>query len=465
MSKNWRLSRRTFLRGAGVSIALPLMDAMAPSQAVAAEAAATAPTGAVSAAASAAKPPVRMAALFFPNGVYEKNWVPEQEGSDYQLPFALEPLGDLKNDCLVLSNLDKKFSHQGDGHYAKTANFLTGLQVHKTTGKEISAGGISMDQLAAQKIGHLTPLPSMELGIDPVISGIDSNVGYTRLYGSNISWRNASTPAAKEINPRLAYQRLFSAQATGTAADLRRRSDDQSLLDLAMEDAKNLRKSLGRDDQFKLDEYLDSIRAVEKRIAFFSKPDPREWKPGQAPGQVPLPGRDAPDNHMEHVRLMLDLIVLAFQTDSTRISSFMFANCVSGRNFTDLIDGVKGGHHEFSHHEGKKEKYEPYSKINRWHVEQFVYMIDKMRSIKEGEGTLLDNSMILFGSSMSDGNRHDPNNLPILIGGKGGGAIETGRHLRSKRHTPLCNLYVSMLDRMGATVERFGDSTEALKLS
>ena len=461
-SKSWRISRRTFLRGAGVSMALPLMDAMAPAKAVAAEAVAQASSGAVG---TGNKPPVRMAALFFPNGVYEQNWVPQQEGSDYQLPFSLEPLGDLKRDLLVLSNLDKKFSHQGDGHYAKTANFLTGLEVHKTVGKEISAGGISMDQLAAQKLAGLTPLPSMELGIDPVISGIDSNVGYTRLYGSNISWRSATNPAAKEINPRLAYQRLFASQGTGNVHDQRRRDDDQSLLDMALEDAKQLRKSLGRDDQFKLDEYLDSIRAVEKRIEFFAKPDPRNWKPSQKPGQVALPGAELPDNHLEHVRLMLDLIVLGFQTDSTRISSFMFANCVSGRNFTGLIDGVKGGHHEFSHHEGKKEKYEPYSKINRWHVEQFAYMIAKMRSIKEGEGTLLDNSMILFGSSMSDGNRHDPSNLPILLAGRGGGTIDTGRHLRSGKNTPLCNLYLTMLSRLGVPTERFGDSTGELKLS
>jgi hypothetical protein len=467
MQKNWHISRRTFLRGAGVSIALPLLDAMEPAKALAAEAAKAAPTGAVSAAASAVRPPVRMAAIFFPNGVYEKNWVPEQEGRDYKLPFSLEPLDKLKSDCLVLSNLDKKFSHDGDGHYAKTANFLTGLQVHKTVGKEISAGGISLDQLAAQKIGHLTPLPSMELGIDPVISGIDSNVGYTRLYGSHISWRNATTPTAKEINPRLAYQRLFSAQAAGGAADLRRKQDDQSLLDMAMEDAKGLRKKLGRDDQFKLDEYLDSIRAVEKRIEFFAKPDPRTWKTSTTPGAVPLPAlpaAEAPGNHLEHVRLMLDLMILAFQTDSTRISTFMFANCVSGRNFTGLIEGVKGAHHEFSHHENKAEKYEPYSKINRWHVEQFAYMIGKMKAIKEGQGTLLDNSMIVFGSSMSDGNRHDPNNLPILVGGKGGGTIDSGRHLKSAKNTPLCNLYLSLLERMGAKADRFGDSTGAMKL-
>jgi len=455
MSKNWRLSRRTFLRGAGVSIALPLLDAMAPAKALAAEAAAP------------GKPPVRMAALFFPNGVYEKNWVPEKDGRDFALPSSLEPLAKLKDHCLVLSNLDKKLSHQGDGHYAKTANFLTGLQVHKTVGKEISAGGISLDQLAAQKIGHLTPLPSIELGIDPVISGIDSNVGYTRLYGSNISWRTATTPAAKEINPRLAYQRLFGAATRPAAAALQKRDDDRSLLDMALEDAANLRKKLGRDDQFKLDEYLDSIRAVETRIEFFSKPDPRTWKPAAVPtpGSVPLPASDKPDNHLEHVRLMLDLIVLAFQTDSTRISTFMFANCVSGRNFTGLIPGVSGGHHEFSHHEGKKEKVEPYSKINRWHVEQFAYMIEKMRSVKEGAGTLLDNSMVLFGSSMSDGNRHDPSNLPILIGGKAGGTIDTGRHLRSAKNTPLCNLYLAMLERLGAKADRFGDSTAAMKLA
>lgn len=451
MSRRFQpISRRTFLHGTGVALGLPLLNAMLPRPARAA-------------AGSTAKPPVRMAALFFPNGVWQDAWIPKQAGADYEVPFSLEPLGEMRKKVLVFSNLDKAHSHQGDGHYAKTANFLTGLAVRKTTGKEIHCGGMSLDQLVAQQVGHYTPLPSLELGIDPVISGIDSNVGYTRLYGSYISWETATRPVAKEINPRLVYERLFgaSAQKPKTAADRRRFSDQESLLDLAYEDAKDLRKKLGRDDQFKLDEYLDSIRAVEKRIAFFAQPPERTWKPETAPQHSPP--QDAPPNYGEHVKLMLDLMILAFQTDSTRVGTFMFANDVSGRNFS-FVDGVHGAHHELSHHENKGDKIEQYKRINRWHTAQFAYMLEKMQGIKEGESTLLDNSMILFGCGMSDGNRHDPANLPILLGGRGGGSIDTGRHIACEKNTPLCNLYLSMLDRMQVEVESFGDSRAKLDI-
>jgi hypothetical protein len=443
-----QLSRRTLLRGAGLTIGLPLLNAMLPRASRAAE---------------AAMPPVRMAALYFPNGVWQDAWIPKKTGEEFELPFSLEPLAPHKESLLVCSNLDKKHSHDGDGHYAKTANFLTGMHVRKTTGKEISSGGISMDQYAAKQIGHLTPLPSLELGIDPVISGIDSNVGYTRLYGSYISWQTESRPVAKEINPRLVYERLFGARdATGnqTAAG-KKLADDRSLLDLTLEDAKRLRGKLGRDDQFKLDEYVDSIRAVEKRIEFFAKPDPRAWKPDAKPSAAP-PKDETPHDFREHVRIMMDLMVLAFQTDATRIISFMFANDVSGRNFS-FVEGVRGSHHELSHHEDKAEKYEQYKRINRWHVEQYAYLLDRLKAVKEGDSTLLANSMILMGCGFSDGNRHDPNNLPILVGGQGGGKFKTGRHLASDPHTPLCNLYVSMLDAVGAPVAEFGDSHGPLK--
>jgi hypothetical protein len=444
---NLPISRRTLLRGAGVAIGLPLLNAMFP----AASRAAT------------ARPPVRLAALFFPNGVWRDAWIPKGVGVDYELPFSLEPLAPVKDRVLVLSQLDKQHSRQGDGHYAKTANFLTGLKVRKTTGKEISSGGISMDQFAAREIGHLTPLPSLELAIDPVISGIDSNVGYTRLYGSYISWQSESRPVAKEINPRMVYERLFGARdASGRQTEAGRKlADDRSLLDLTLEDARQLRKKLGRDDQFKLDEYMDSIRAVEKRIEFFSQPDPRVWKPATAPTAAP-PAEETPRDFREHIRLMLDLMVLAFQTDSTRVISFMFANDVSGRNFS-FVDGVRGSHHELSHHENKADKLEQYKRINRWHVEQYVYLLEKLKAIPEGESNLLDNSMILMGCGMSDGNAHDPNNLPILLGGGGGGTLPTGRHLASPKNTPLCNLYVSMLERMNAPVMEFGDSTGPLE--
>lgn len=464
MMKSWQIPRRTFLKGTGVALGLPLLQAMGK---VVPGAAADAP--ALSDPNPEVKPPVRMACLYFPNGVWTPKWYPKTNGSDFEFTFGLEPLIDFKSQLTVFSGLDKAHSRSGDGHYAKTANFLTGLPVRKTTGKDIHVGGISIDQLCAQELGHLTPLPSLELGIDPVISGIDSNVGYTRLYGSYISWRSPSQPVAREINPKMAYERLFGVLNARNASrgEQRQADDERALLDLVLDDAKDLRRKLGRDDQFKLDEYLDSVREVEKRIAFFSNPDPRDWHP-----QVNLKDREdfaapvgEPGDHQEHVRLMLDLIVLAFMTDSTRVSSFMFANDVSGKNFSRLIDGVNGGHHELSHHQDKEEKYEGYSKINRWHSEQLAYMLNKMSMISEGEGTLLDNSMIFFGSSLSDGNSHDPNNLPIVLAGHAGGSVKGGQHIKSPKNTPLCNLYVSMLNRMGVDVEAFGDSNSEMELS
>lgn len=451
--RHWRISRRTFLRGASTAIALPLLDCMKP-------------VGRALAESVAAKPPTRTAFLYFPNGVWQEAWIPKTTGAEFELPFSLEPLAPHKSELIVLSGLDKANSREGDGHYAKTANFLTGMHVTKTTGKEINCGGISVDQLAAKQIGKLTPLPSLELGVDPVISGIDSNVGYTRLYGSYISWETATRPVAKEINPRMVYERLFGTSKTGSDlhAEARKQDDYRSLLDSALEDANRLRGKLGRDDQFKLDEYLDSVRSVERRIEFASKPDTREWQATPGWENQPVPAAGIPHDFREHVRLMMDMLVLAFWTDSTRISTYMFANDVSGRNFS-FLDGVHGAHHELSHHENNAEKIEQYKRINRWHCEEFAYLLDRMRSVKEGEGTLLDNSMLMFGCGMSDGNRHDPNNLPIILAGRAGGSITPGRHIASPANTPLCNLYTAMLDRMGAPVERFGDSNGKLELA
>ncbi|WP_428307453.1 DUF1552 domain-containing protein [Lacipirellula sp.] len=455
--KSWHVPRRTFLRGASAALALPMLGAMAPftRRALASDSGSLAPT------------PTRFAALYFPNGAFMDNWVPKQTGADFELPFSLTPLAPVRSEVLVLSGLDKPNSRQGDGHYAKTANFLTGFPVAKTTGSELSVGGQSLDQFAASRIGGQTPLPSLELAIDPVISGIDSNVGFTRLYGSFISWRAADVPMAREINPRAAYQRLFGAKdGSGLPTEDGQALDDaQSLLDMALEDARSLRRKLGRDDQFKLDEYMDAVRNVERRLAFHSQPDPREWRPSSAPNHPDEPAVTGSEDHQEHVRLMLDLIVLAFWTDTTRLSTFMFANSVSNKNFSQLIDGVHGGHHELSHHQSQAAAIEQYSKINRWHVEQFVYMLERMRNIREGEGTLLDNSMIVCGSGLSDGNAHDPNNLPILLGGRGGGQFNTGRHIASEKNTPLCNLYVPVLNALGIKSESFGDSTRSLNLA
>ncbi len=442
-------SRRSFIRGSGGALlGLPWFSSLASS------------AESVSGGSESKKPPIRTAFLYFPNGVWEKGWVPTATGSDYELTPSLEPLAELKSEFLVLSGLDKKHSHGGDGHYAKTANFLTGMPVAKTTGKDISSGGVSVDQLIATSIGSETPLPSLELGTEPVISGIDSNVGYTRLYGSHISWQTAERPIAKEINPRFVYERLFG---TGSRHEANQASSYRNLLDYVLEDAKRVRGTLGRDDQFKMDEYLDSVRAVEKRIEFSVKDGSRKSGKSIDPADMSAPTPGIPHDFREHIDVMLDLIVLAFQTDSTRVCSFMFANDVSGRNFS-FIDGVQGGHHELSHHEDNEKKIEQYQRINRWHVEQFARMIRKMQTIREGEGTLLDNSMIMFGSSFSDGNRHDPDNLPILLAGRGGGSINPGRHLAADGEVPLCNLYLAMLRRNGIDLESFGDSNEELAI-
>jgi hypothetical protein len=407
-----------------------------------------------------------MAFLFMPNGAYPEAWKLDEKQTDLsKLSATLSPLEKVKDDVIVISGMCKKHSRQGDGHYAKTANFLSGMPVIKTTGKNIKCG-ISIDQLAAQKIGHQTPLPSLELGIEPVISGIDSIVGYTRLYGSHISWRDEHHPVAKEINPRLAFERLFRSNLNGGKSTPGRLSnaDRRSLLDVVLEDAKDLHRQLGRDDQHKMDEYLSSVRSVERRIEFAEKSKEKEqrWQPA-VPKEKLLSPAGIPGSHQEHARLMMEMMVLAFWTDSTRVSSFMFGNSVAGTNFS-FLDGVKGGHHHLSHHKNDKLMIDQYNKISYWHIEQFTWMLEKMRGIKEGGGTLLDNSMIMFGSGMSDGNRHDPNNLPILLAGKAGGSVATGRHIKTAKDTPLCNLYVAMLERMGVQVESFGDSTGKIEL-
>jgi hypothetical protein len=461
------LSRRTFLRGAGVALGLPLLEAMAPAKAAAGAA------------------PVRAAYLYFPNGAWMDAWVPKQTGADYELPFSLTPLAPVRDAVTVLSGLDKPYSRSGDGHYAKTANFLTGLHVRKTTGQDLSAGGASVDQVAAAQIGHLTPLPSLELATDPVIIGLDRAVNYTRMYGSYISWRRADLPMPRLIDPRAAFERMFGPRdESGRPLPQPARADDQGLLDAALEDARDLRRRLGRGDQHKLEEYLEAVRGVERRLGYTRPREANGWTPPTKPDRLTPPkgmarpgalftsrdnggdGTPLADGRAidppELVRLMLDMIVLAFWTDTTRNVTFLFANDVSTRNFS-FLEGVKENHHSSSHHENQQTKIDSYKTITRWHVEQFAYLLGRLRAIQEGERTLLDNSMIMCGSSISDGNKHDPNNLPILLGGKGGGRIRTGQHLASPKNTPLCNLYAAILECMQLRVPQFGDSTEALR--
>lgn len=461
--KSWQISRRTMLRGMGAMMSLPLLEAMAPITARAASSSVTS---------AATKQPVRMGVLYMANGVNPHAWTPKEAGANFALSPILEPLAKVKDDLLVMTQLWNKASDTGDGHYVKTGGFLTSTTITRTTGSNLCSGGISMDQLAAARIGNLTPLPSLELGIEPVTTGVDVNVGFTRLYGSHISWSTPTTPLAKEINPRFAFDRLFRSQAGNQQ---NRNSHDQSVIDLVLEDAKRLQRKLGSADQLKLNEYLDSVRAVEKRIEFDAKRRSAEYLTDPLVQKEidkldtritdfyadPARASERGGDHTEQVRLMLDLMVMAFWTDSTRISTFMFGNAVSGKNFS-FLDGVKGGHHQISHHENHEDKLEEYKRINVWHLQQYAYLLERLKSIPEGAGNLLDNSMILFGAGMRDGNAHNPRNLPLVLAGSGGGTIATGRHLVYENNTPLASLYQSMLKRMGTPVDHFADAAGEL---
>jgi hypothetical protein len=436
------ISRRTLLRGAGTALALPWLEAMLPKSARAA---------------TSEKPPVRMAVLYMPNGVHPDMWTPTGEGRDFQLSPTLEPLAELKDDVLVLTNLWNEASRGGEGHYVKGSGFLTCTTITKTFGVDVSCNGVSMDQMAAKQAGKATPFPSLELAIQPVSSGVDYNVGYTRVYGSHIAWSGPTSPLAREINPRLVYERLMRAGKQ----DGNSREAVRPLLDRVLEDAKRVREKLGASDRQRIDEYLDGVRSIEQRVEQASRPDAERWQARVEldPNARPAPG--IPDAHQDHVRLMFDMMALAFQTDSTRISTFMFGNEVSNTSFS-FLDGVRGGHHSISHHQRDEDKLRQYQLINRWHIEQYAYLLGRLRNMREGEASVLDHSMVLFGSGLRDGDRHSPHNAPIVVGGRAGGRLATGQHLVYSKDTPLSNLYVAMLDAFGTPVERFADSTGPL---
>jgi hypothetical protein len=440
--RNQTISRRSVLRGAGVALGLPWLEAMTPSSLMAAS--------------QKPKLPVRMAVLYMANGVNVPMWTPEGQGRDFKLSPTLEPLQDLKDQVLVISNLWNAAANTGDGHYVKESSILTCTTISKTLGVDINMHGISMDQLAAQRIADQTPLPSIELGIEPESTGVDGNVGYTRVYGSHIAWSTPTTPLPREINPRSVYERLFRAAGPHGSSVKR----DTLLLDRVLGQAKKLRTEVGSADRARIDEYLSVVRSLEARLDRASDPKRNTWKPRASVDSVARP-TDAPQNHTEHVRLMLDMIAVAFQSDTTRISTFMFGNAVSGVNFR-FLEGVSNSHHEISHHSKDPDKLRQYHLINRWHIDQYAYLLRKLRDMREGEGSVLDNSMVLFGSALSDGNSHNPHKLPLVLGGRGGGRIATGQHLSYTEDTAAANLYVSMLDAFGTPVDRFADSTGPL---
>lgn len=434
------LSRRSVLRGAGVALGLPWLEAMVPS--ALAESKVANATG-----------PVRMGVLYMPNGVNVAEWNPKGEGRQFELSPTLASLNDLKDQLLIVSNLWNAASDTGDGHYAKESTLLTCTPITKTLGVDINVHGISMDQVAAKRVGDQTPLPSLELGVEAESTGVDANVGYTRVYGSHIAWSSPTTPLARETNPRSVYERLF--RAAGPADDSAKQ--DTLMLDRVLEHSVKMRNSLGAADRARLDEYLTIVRSLETRMERASDPKRNTWKP-----RVPIDGTrkptDSPATHEEHVRLMLDLMAVAFQSDTTRVTTFMFGNAVSGVNFR-FLPGVTDTHHEISHHSRDAEKLRQYATINRWHIEQYGYLLRKLHAMKEGSRSVLENSMILFGSALSDGNSHNPHRLPLVVAGRAGGRIASGQHLVYSDDSPAANLYVSMLAAFGTPVERFADST------
>ncbi|WP_052572970.1 DUF1552 domain-containing protein [Haloferula sp. BvORR071] len=460
-SQKWLMPRRSFLRGAGATLALPLLDAMQP----------------LMAASKGGSLPIRIALLYMPNGVRSDRWTPDGKGRNFTLSPILSPLEKHKQELLILTGLQNKASFTGDGHYVKTGGWLTGTTITKTTGSDIAAGATSMDQIAAQQIGRDSKLPSLELGTEPVATGIDTNVNYTRLYASHIAWKTSTVPLPCEINPRVAFDRLFRGRSKGGE---KQASDDKSVLDLVSTDAKRLQSKLGQADKSKLDQYLESIREVERRIEAeaatlgagenlppellkqLDELDKRISKGmGKASREEELNSRPRFD-HAEHCRIMMDLMVLAFWSDSTRVSTFMFGNDVTGRNFS-FLEGVNGGHHDLSHHSNDINKLDQYEKINRWHVEQYAYMLDRMKELKEGDSNLLERSMVGFGSPIRDGNSHDPHNVPIVIAGGSKAGLNNGSHEVYDQGTPLCALWLGMLEKAGVKVKDLGDANGALR--
>jgi hypothetical protein len=441
------VSRRTLLRGLGCAIAVPWLESMGPMVSWA--------QGAVTPASKAA--PNRMAFIYVPNGKNMKDWTPATEGANFELPAILEPLKAVRDQITILTGLaaDKARPH-GDGggdHARAMAAFLTGAQPRKTDGANIRSG-ISVDQVAAARIGDQTRLASLEIGCESGAMAGNCDSGYSCVYSSTMSWRSATSPLPKEINPKLVFERLFGSGGNGDRA--KRDARRKSILDFVRQDAGDLQNRVGNSDRRKLDEYFSSIRDIELRIERAEKlPEPKLPDPAFAPPQ------GMPAEYAQHIRLMTDLLVLAFQADVTRISTFVLANEGSNRPYPFI--GVREGHHDLSHHGNDPKKKERIRDINRFHTTQLAYLLQTLKSIPEGDGTLLDHCMIAYGSGNSDGNAHNHDDLPILLAGGGCGTIKPGRHLRYGRDTPLNNLWMSMLDRMQVNVEAIGDATGRLK--
>jgi hypothetical protein len=437
-------SRRQFLRGLGTMLSLPVLESLSPRG--------------FAAPAAAASRPVRMAFLYTPNGVNVDEWFPTGEGHGYTLNKSMQELEAQRGDFSIITGLaqDKAWSN-GDGggdHARANATFLTGCQARKTAGADIRLG-VSVDQIAAQSIGHLTKLPSLELSTDGQRSAGRCDSGYSCAYQFNLAWANETTPVPPEMDPRLVFERMFGSADAGGASAKRRQALRMSILDTVLADANSIAKKANAADRAKLDEYLTSVRDIEQRVQRAEKLSVKVPAGVKAPTGIP-------DSFEAHIRMMFDLLALAFQTDVTRISTFQLSHDGSNRSFAHI--GVPDSHHQISHHSRDPEKLRKIAAIDRFYISQLSYFLKKLKSIQEGEGNLLDQSMIVYGSGIRDGDRHSHNELPVILAGKGGGSIQTGRHYAvAGEDTPMTNMYLSLLDRIGVPAERIGDSTGRLE--
>jgi Protein of unknown function (DUF1552) len=447
-----KLSRRAMLRGLGATIALPFLDAMYPAFA-----------------APAAKKAIsanRMAFLYVPNGIVMDDWTVAgltAPGAMLlpELPRISGALNPYRDDILMLTGLTSNGGRAlGDGpgdHGRAGAAYLTGVHPKKTSGKDIQTG-VSMDQIGAQHLEGQTRFASLELGCEEGVQGGNCDNGYSCAYSNSLAWRTPNTPMPPEVRPRAVFERLFGAVSDEKDPAKRKRleSYQKSILDLVLNDAQSLKSTLGGTDRQKLDEYLFAIRDIEKRIQQVERDNTRQVK---AP--IDAPSGSVPTDFAEHSHLMFDLLALAFQTDQTRISTLLLGIEQSPRNYPEI--GITEGHHGLTHHQGDKEKIEKVRQINEYHIKQFTYLLDKFKATPDGDGTLLDHSMIVYGSALADGNAHQHNNLPTILAGRGRGQLKPGRHIKYADETPITNLYLSMLDKMGVPVDKLGDSTGRLE--
>ena len=435
------LPRRTMLRGLGAALALPLLDGMVPALSALGR--------------TAASPIRRFGAVYVPNGMEMRQWTPAGDGAGFEFSRILKPVEPFRRHLNVLSGLADKpaIPREGEGvgdHARAAATWLTGVHVKKTEGPDIR-GGQSLDQLIAARVGRETQLSSLELALDSVEVLGACDQGYSCAYVNTISWRTPTTPLPMENDPRAVFERLFgAADSTDSAARLARLREDRSVLDFVDAEAKALRRSLGAADGAKLAQYLDAVRDVERRVRTAERQADREMPVFEQPVGIP-------DTFEEHARLMYDLWVLAFQTDLTRVGTFMVGKEVSGRSYPEI--GVPNGHHGVSHHQNDPQRLEALAKINTYHMQMFAYFLDRMQSTPDGDGSLLDHTLLLYGTGISDGNLHFHLDLPMLVAGGAAGRLKGGRHLQYRDDTPLTNLYLAVLDKLGMPVERFGDST------